>query len=77
MIVKIAKKHGRTPAQVIIRFFVQKHVVQIPKSNNPARLKQNIDVYDFSLDNDDVKLIEALDMGEEGRLNDPGRHFKR
>ncbi|MFE2646692.1 aldo/keto reductase, partial [Streptomyces nigra] len=59
-IVAIARKHGRTPAQVVLRWHLQIGNVVIPKSVTPSRIKENIDVFDFSLDDEDLVLIIAL-----------------
>lgn len=69
VIKKIADKHHKTTAQVILRFFLQKNVIMIPKSTTPQRIKQNIDVFDFALNADDMVAIESLDKGEAGRIN--------
>lgn len=63
----IAEKHGRTPAQVIIRWHVDNGLVVIPKSVHPDRIVQNFDVAGFSLDADDMARIEALD-DPDGRI---------
>ncbi|MFC4943983.1 aldo/keto reductase [Pseudonocardia sp. GCM10023141] len=57
---KIAAKHGRTAAQVILRWHLQVGNVVIPKSVTPARIVENFDVFGFELDADDVAAIEAL-----------------
>lgn len=57
----IARKHGKTPAQVIIRWHLELGLVVIPKSSSPVRLAQNLDVFDFSLDAGDLEKIAALD----------------
>ncbi|OIK07878.1 aldo/keto reductase [Streptomyces monashensis] len=59
-IVAIAQKHGRTPAQVVLRWHVQLGTVVIPKSVTPSRIKENIEVFDFSLDDEDLAAISAL-----------------
>ncbi|KAK9875415.1 hypothetical protein WA026_007808 [Henosepilachna vigintioctopunctata] len=59
----IAKKHSKTPAQVVLRYDIQRGIIPIPKSTNPARLKQNIDIFDFELDEQDVRDLKALDSG--------------
>ena len=64
---KIAEKHGRTAAQVIIRWHVEEGLVVIPKSSNPDRIRQNFDVFGFSLDADDMAAIAALDSAD-GRM---------
>jgi 2,5-diketo-D-gluconate reductase A len=65
-IVAIAQKHGRTPAQVVLRWHVQLGNVVIPKSVTPSRIKENIEVFDFSLDDEDLAAISALN--EDRRL---------
>lgn len=57
---KIAAKHGRTAAQVILRWHVQIGNVVIPKSATPSRIAENFDLFDFVLDAEDVAGIEAL-----------------
>ncbi|MEU6402412.1 aldo/keto reductase [Streptomyces sp. NPDC046985] len=65
-VVAIAQKHGRTPAQVVLRWHLQLGNVVIPKSVTPSRIKENIDVFDFSLDDEDLSAISALN--EDRRL---------
>lgn len=59
-LVAIARKHGRTPAQVVLRWHVQLGNVVIPKSVTPSRIRENIEVFDFSLDEEDLAAISAL-----------------
>lgn len=65
-IVAIARKHDRTPAQVVLRWHVQLGNVVIPKSVTPSRIKENIDVFGFELDPEDMAAISALN--EDRRL---------
>ncbi|MGH3243555.1 MAG: aldo/keto reductase [Spirillospora sp.] len=60
---RIARNHGRTPAQVVLRWHVQLGNVVIPKSVTPSRIAENIDVFDFELSPDDLKAIGELDKG--------------
>ncbi|KOU38272.1 oxidoreductase [Streptomyces sp. WM6378] len=63
-VVAIARKHGRTAAQVVLRWHLQIGNVVIPKSVTPSRIKENIDVFDFELDADDLAALAALDEGK-------------
>lgn len=61
LITRIAAKHGRTPAQIIIRWHLQNDLVVIPKSQSPQRVASNYDVFDFALDANDMAQLEDLD----------------
>ncbi|PJN02701.1 oxidoreductase [Streptomyces sp. CB01201] len=63
-VVAIARKHDRTPAQVVLRWHLQIGNVVIPKSVTPSRIKENIDVFGFELDADDLAALAALDEGK-------------
>lgn len=70
-VVAIARKHDRTPAQVVLRWHLQTGNVVIPKSVTPSRIAENIDLFDFELDADDLAAFAALD--EDRRLGpNPG-----
>jgi diketogulonate reductase-like aldo/keto reductase len=72
-LVQIAQAHGKTPAQVSIRWILQRGITTIPKSIHPNRLKENAEVYDFELTSEEMAIIESLDRGE--RLGpDPDRY---
>jgi 2,5-diketo-D-gluconate reductase A len=66
---RIAKKHGKTEGQVVLRWHVQQSLVTIPKSADPQRLKENIDVFGFALDAEDLIALETLDEGPEAGVN--------
>ena len=66
---EIARKHGKTPAQVILRWNVQQGVMVIPKSVHRARMEENLDIWDFSLDGGDLARIAALDRGRPSMLD--------
>jgi diketogulonate reductase-like aldo/keto reductase len=71
-IVAIAQKHGRSPAQIVLRWHVQLGNIVIPKSVTPSRIRENINVFDFSLDDEDLAAISALN--EDRRLgSDPAK----
>ncbi|MFJ7995873.1 aldo/keto reductase [Streptomyces sp. NPDC096310] len=63
-VVAIARKHERTPAQVVLRWHLQLGNVVIPKSVTPSRIQENIDVFGFELDADDLAAFAALDEGK-------------
>ncbi|MGH2671629.1 MAG: aldo/keto reductase [Actinomycetota bacterium] len=65
----IARRHAKTPAQVVLRWHVQLGLVPIPKSSNPGRLAENIDVFDFELSPADMDEIAALDRHGEGAVD--------
>jgi diketogulonate reductase-like aldo/keto reductase len=60
-IVRIAQKHGRTPAQVVLRWAVQRDTVVIPKSRHRDRIEENAQIFDFALDEQDLAALDALD----------------
>ena len=67
IITGIAAKHGRTSAQVIIRWHLDSGLIVIPKSATPSRIVENANVFDFTLDADDLAAIAKLDAGD-GRM---------
>ena len=62
----IAAAHGKTPAQVMIRWHLQQGRSAIPKSVRPERIAENFDVFDFELTTDEVAAIDGLDTGKRG-----------
>jgi 2,5-diketo-D-gluconate reductase A len=66
-ITEIAQKVGRTPAQVVLRWHIERGDIIFPKSTTPSRIQENFEIFDFSLDPADVEAISGLDRGEEGR----------
>jgi len=64
VIKELAVEHGKTPAQVILRWHLQSDVVVIPKTVTPSRMKENLDVFDFELSEADMKKIASLDRNE-------------
>ena len=62
-LVTIGEKYGKTAAQVALRFLVQNGVIIIPKTTHLERMQENIDLFDFTLSDDDMKAIQRLDTG--------------
>ena len=62
-IIGLAEKYGKTPAQIVLRWHLQIGTIAIPKSVTPERVKENIDIFDFELAEDDVTSIEEMDRG--------------
>ena len=69
VLTEIAAKHGKSVAQVILRWDIQRGVAVIPKSVHRERLVENLDVWDFDLDADDLAKIAALDIGQPSMLD--------
>ena len=63
-IVEIAKRVGKTPAQVVLRWHIERGDIVFPKSVTPERIKENIDIFDFELSGADVEAISALNKNE-------------
>jgi diketogulonate reductase-like aldo/keto reductase len=66
VIVELAKKYGKTPAQVVLRWHIEHGLSTIPKSVRPERIAENIRIFDFALTADEVAAIDALDTGARG-----------
>jgi 2,5-diketo-D-gluconate reductase A len=66
-ITEIADKVGKTSAQVVLRWHIQRGDIIFPKSVTPSRMRENFEIFDFELDSSDMEAISALDQGEEGR----------
>lgn len=67
---EIAAKHKKTPAQILLRYTNQRGIAAIPKSTNADRLRQNICVFDFVLDESDVGKLKSLNKGPKARICD-------
>ncbi|MBR3910686.1 MAG: aldo/keto reductase [Anaerotignum sp.] len=67
LILELAKKYGKTPAQICLRFCLQNNVLPLPKSSAPERMKQNLDIFDFDLTLEDVyRLMTMPETGWSG-----------
>jgi len=69
VIVAIAEVHGKTPAQVVLRWHLQHGTAVVPKSIRPARIAENFDLFDFTLTREAIAAIDALDTGVRGDPN--------
>jgi D-xylose reductase len=67
---KAAVRHNKTPAQVVLRWGVQRGTAIVPKTSQPDRLRENLAIFDFELSPDEMRAIGGLDRGR--RFNDPG-----
>ncbi|KAG6918542.1 hypothetical protein DXG01_013632 [Tephrocybe rancida] len=65
-IIALATKYNRDPAQILIRWSLQKGFVPLPKSATPARIHSNTELYDFDLADEDITALDALDRGKDG-----------
>jgi 2,5-diketo-D-gluconate reductase A len=66
-ITEIAERLGKTPAQIVLRWHIQRGDIVFPKSVTPSRIRENFELFDFELEPGDVDRITALDQGEKGR----------
>lgn len=67
-LVDMAKKYGRTTAQILIRYCLQKNWVPLPKSDTPSRIVENANVYDFDIAQEDMSVLNGLDQGSRGAI---------
>jgi 2,5-diketo-D-gluconate reductase A len=66
-ITALAEKLRRSPAQVVLRWHIERGNIIFPKSRTPARVRENFELFDFTLERRDADAIDALDRGEAGR----------
>lgn len=69
IVLDLAKKHGKTPAQVVLKWGIQRNTVVIPKSNKVERLRENFEIFDFELSSEDMQKLASLDA--KARSNNP------
>ncbi|MGN7149922.1 aldo/keto reductase [Arthrobacter sp. SAFR-179] len=63
LLAQLAEKHGKTPGQLVLRWHIQNGLVTIPKTASPERMAENLDVFDFALDPQDLAELSVLDEG--------------
>lgn len=64
IIKNLAKKYNKSEAQIILRWHLQNNVIAIPKTNKPNRIKENIDIFDFTISQDDMEMIDSINKNE-------------
>ena len=64
VLIKIGEKYGKTAAQVILRWLIQRQVIVIPKTTRKERMIENFSVFDFALNNDDLAQIAKLEKNQ-------------
>ena len=69
LIKKLAEKYKKTPAQIVLRWHIQRGIIIIPKSQKPERMKENFEIFDFEMSNEEIKEIDNLN-GKEKRIQD-------
>lgn len=69
LIVKLSEKYKKSPVQIILRWDIQRGIITIPKSEKPERIKENFEIFDFELTEDEVKQINELD-GKQKRIQE-------
>ena len=67
VLAEIGERHGKSPAQVVLRWHIQRGDIVFPKSKTEARVRENFEIFDFELDEPAMASITALDKGEKGR----------
>ena len=67
VVVEVAEAVGRTPAQAVLRWHVQRGDIVFPKSTTPSRMRENFELFDFELTDEQVQALASLDRGEAGR----------
>lgn len=68
LVKQLSQQYGKTPAQILLRHTIQRGIAVIPKSSNPIRLKENFDVFDFTIEEVDMQKLNSQDIGELGKV---------
>lgn len=66
---EIAQKYNKSPAQILLRWNIQQNIIPIPKSKNPARLEENFFVFDFTLEDKDMQILNSMNENHRTRYN--------
>ena len=69
----LAEKYGKTPAQICLRFCLQNNILPLPKSSSPERMKQNLELFDFDIELEDI--FRLMTMPETGWSGQHPEHF--
>jgi 2,5-diketo-D-gluconate reductase A len=77
VVTELASRAGRSPAQVVLRWHIQRGSIVFPKSTTPERIEENFALFDFELDDDAMESLGSLDRGEEGRTGPNPDTFDR
>ena len=67
VVIRIAKAYGVHPAQVVLRWHIERGDVVFPKSVHPQRMKENFEIFDFEINDEEIEALTALNRGEDGR----------
>lgn len=67
-LVDVAKTYNKSTQQVLVRYSLQKGWIPLPKSDDPARIAANADVFDFNISSDDMAILDMLDQGDAGAI---------
>ena len=66
---EIAQKYNKSPAQILLRWNIQQNIIPIPKSKNPARLEENFFVFDFTLEDKDMQILNIMNENHRTSYN--------
>ena len=75
VLLELAEQYGKTPAQIVLRWHIERGIVVIPKSVTPSRIRENRDIFDFSLSKEDMDKVATLNTGERYSGNPDDQEF--
>ena len=76
VVMRIARATGAHPAQVVLRWHIERGDIVFPKSVHPQRMKENFEIFDFEINDEEIEALTALDNGEAGRTRPEPRHLR-